>query len=160
MFGRIRGARLRFTVRRPAAADPERRGAQPRDPNLDPCRVRPRSDWQRTDQTTGTTRETTKVRERLARIQDDLRRVRATERVLAEQVAYLDEVAADAETRKLVAQTPLADREWREARTDLDRHSALLDDARREVADLLTRRDDLLDRLFELEAAPRRRDDE
>lgn len=100
------------------------------------------------------------MRERLARIQDDLRRIRATERVLAEQVAYLDEVAADAETRKLVAQTPLADREWREARTDLDRHSALLDDARREVADLLTRRDDLLDRLFELEAAPRRRDDE
>jgi len=100
------------------------------------------------------------VRERLARIQDDLRRVRATERVLAEQVAYLDEVAADAETRKLVAQTPLADREWREARTDLDRHSALLDDARREVADLLTRRDDLLDRLFELDTAPRRRDDE
>ena len=100
------------------------------------------------------------MRERLARIQDDLRRVRATERVLAEQVAYLDEVAADAETRKLVAQTPLADREWREARTDLDRHSALLDDARREVADLLTRRDDLLDRLFELDTAPRRRDDE
>jgi hypothetical protein len=71
--------------------------------------------------------------------------------VLVEQVAYLDEVAADAETRKLVAQTPLADREWRDARTDLDRHAALLDDTRREVAELLAEQDRLLERLFELD---------
>ncbi|MFA9428892.1 hypothetical protein [Egicoccus sp. AB-alg2] len=98
------------------------------------------------------------MRERLARIQDDLKRVRATERVLAEQVAYLSEVAADAETRKLVAQTPLADREWREARTDLDRHAGLLDEARTEVQALIDQRDALLDRLFELEAARPGRD--
>jgi hypothetical protein len=97
------------------------------------------------------------VHERLTRVQERLRRVRATERVLAEQVAYLDEVAADAETRKLVAQTPLADREWREARTDLDRHAALLDDARRDAADLVAERDRLLDQLFALEPAPARR---
>jgi hypothetical protein len=78
--------------------------------------------------------------------------------VLVEQVAYLDEVAADAETRKLVAQTPLADREWREARTDLDRHTALLDEARREVAELLAEQDRLLERLFELDT-PLGRDD-
>jgi len=102
---------------------------------------------------TGTDRETSRVRERLARIQDDLKRVRATERVLAEQVAYLSEVAADAETRKLVAQTPLADREWQQARRDLDRHAGLLDEARTEVQTLLDQRDALLDRLFELEAA-------
>ncbi|MTV26117.1 hypothetical protein FTX61_11965 [Nitriliruptoraceae bacterium ZYF776] len=102
---------------------------------------------------TGTTRESTKVRERLERNREALRRVRATERVLVEQVAYLDEVAADAETRKLVAQTPLADREWREARTDLDRHTALLDEARREATDLLAERDRLLDRLLELEGS-------
>lgn len=108
---------------------------------------------------TATTRQTTKVRDRLTRIQDELRRIRATERVLADQVAHLDEVAADAETRKIVAQTPLADREWRDARTDLDRHRTLLDDARRETDDLLAERDRLLDRLFELENAPRRRDD-
>jgi chromosome segregation ATPase len=99
------------------------------------------------------------VRERLTRIQDELRRIRATERVLADQVAHLDEVASDAETRKIVAQTPLADREWRDARTDLDRHRALLEDARRETNDLLAERDRLLDRLFELDTAPRRRDD-
>jgi hypothetical protein len=92
------------------------------------------------------------VHERLTRIQEQLRRVRANERVLLEQVRYLDEVAGDAETRKLVAQTPLADREWREARTDLDRHTALLDEARREAEELLTERDRLLDRLAELTA--------
>ncbi len=84
------------------------------------------------------------------RIQEHLKRVRATERVLAEQVAYLDEVAADAETRKLVSQTPLADREWRDARTDRDRHREQLDDARRETTDLLAERDRLLERLQEL----------
>jgi hypothetical protein len=78
--------------------------------------------------------------------------------VLVEQVAYLDEMAADAETRKLVAQTPLADREWREARTDLDRHTALLDETRREAAELLAEQDRLLERLFELDT-PLGRDD-
>ncbi len=52
-----------------------------------------------------------------------------------------------------MAETPLADREWREARTDLDRHTALLDEARREVTALLTERDRLLDRLSELDTA-------
>jgi hypothetical protein len=75
-----------------------------------------------------------------------------------EQVAYLDEIAADAETRKLVAQTPLADREWRDARTDLDRHTALLDETRREAAALLAEQDRLLERLFELDT-PLGRDD-
>jgi hypothetical protein len=100
------------------------------------------------------------VRERLNRTQEELRRVRATERVLVEQVAYLAEIAEDAETRKLVAQTPLADREWRDARTDRDRHRTLLDEARREAQDLLDERDRLLDRLFELETAHVRRDHE
>jgi hypothetical protein len=91
------------------------------------------------------------VRERLARVQEALKRVRASERVLVEQVDYLDEVAADAETRKLVAQTPLADREWRDARTDRDRHMALLDEARSEAEALVVERDRLLDRLLDLE---------
>ncbi|TVR33875.1 MAG: hypothetical protein EA388_10200 [Nitriliruptor sp.] len=95
------------------------------------------------------------MHERLLRLQEQLKRVRATERVLAEQVAHLDEVAADAETRKLVSQTPLADREWREARTDRDRHRALLDDARRESDELLAERDRLLEQLQELDTTRR-----
>jgi chromosome segregation ATPase len=110
----------------------------------------------RTETGTAGTRESKRVRERLVRVQEQIRLTRANERVLAEQVDYLHEIASDAETRGLVAETPLADREWREARTDLNRHTALLDEARREVADLLAERDRLLDRLSELETAPRR----
>lgn len=120
--------------------------------------VRPRSErladdfppTRRTEAGTGATREATKLRERLARTQQQLKRVRANERVLAEQVDHLADLAGDAETRKLVAETPLADREWRQARTDLDRHTALLDEARREAAALLAEQDRLLDRLGEL----------
>ena len=96
-------------------------------------------------------RETAKVRERLTRIQEQLERVRANERVLDEQVSHLDERADEAETRRLVARTPLADREWRDARTDLDRHATLLEEARRTEHELLAERDRLLERLFELE---------
>ena len=71
--------------------------------------------------------------------------------MLDEQVVYLREVADDAETRKLVAQTPLADREWRDAQTDLDRHATLLEETKHEVEELMLERDRLLDRLLELE---------
>lgn len=71
--------------------------------------------------------------------------------MLAEQVAYLAEVAEDAETRKLVSQTPLADRAWQEARANLDRHAEQLDEARRDAASLADERDHLLDQLLDLE---------
>ncbi len=102
----------------------------------------------------GTTRQAARIRERLARVQDDLKRVRANQRVLAEQVAHLSDVADDAETRHLVAQTPLADREWRAARTDRDRHAVLLEESRDEAAALLEEQDRLLERLFDLEGTP------
>lgn len=97
------------------------------------------------------TRQVARIRERLGRTQDEIKRVRATERVLAEQVAHLNDVADDAETRHLVAQTPLADREWQAARTDRDRHAALLTEARQHLADLQEEQDRLLDRLLDLE---------
>ena len=68
-------------------------------------------------------------------------------------MAYLAEVEADAETRKLVAQTPLADREWREAKTDLDRHARSLQEKRDEVTTLEVDRDRLLDQLLAAEEA-------
>lgn len=101
----------------------------------------------------GRTRQAARIREQLERVQEDLRRTRANQRVLAEQVEHLSEVADAAETRHLVAQTPLADREWRVARTDRDRHAALLDEARHDEQALLAERDRLLDRLFDLEAS-------
>jgi chromosome segregation ATPase len=100
---------------------------------------------------TTTSRDTVKVRERLVSVQERLRRTRASLRVLEEQVAYLGEIADDAETRKIVAQTPLADREWRDARTDHERHVRLRDEARGELEELAQERDRLLDRLLEMD---------
>jgi hypothetical protein len=77
--------------------------------------------------------------------------MRANLRVLEEQVAHLGEVADDAETRKIVAQTPLADRAWREAETDRARHARLRDEAREQIDELQRERDQLLDRLLDLE---------
>jgi chromosome segregation ATPase len=88
------------------------------------------------------TREATRIREQLARVQERLHKLRAEQRVLAEQVQHLADVLDDAETRKLVSQTPLADRDWR---------SRLLDEAHAGLAELATERDRLLDRLIELE---------
>lgn len=82
-------------------------------------------------------------------VQERLRRARASVRVLEEQVLYLEGVADEAETRKIVAQTPLADREWREAKTDHERHRRLLHEGRAEIDELQGELDRLLDRLLE-----------
>lgn len=71
--------------------------------------------------------------------------------MLTEQVSYLADITDDAETRKLVSQTPLADREWQQARTDRDRHARLLEETRQQADGLEAERDRLLDRLFDLE---------
>jgi chromosome segregation ATPase len=99
---------------------------------------------------TRTSSDATKVRERLVHVQERLRRTRASLRVLEEQVDHLSDVADDAETRKIVAQTPLADREWREAETDRARHARLRDEAREQLEELQRERDQLLDRLLDL----------
>ncbi len=89
------------------------------------------------------------MQERLTKVQADYKRVLATQRELEEQVFFLTGVAEEAETRKLVAETPLADREWRAARTDLERHRVLLEESRAEAERLQRQRDDLLDRLLD-----------
>ncbi|MDX1511130.1 MAG: hypothetical protein R3249_07270 [Nitriliruptorales bacterium] len=71
--------------------------------------------------------------------------------MLVEQVAHLAGVADDAETRRLVAETPLADREWQEATTNLDRHEQALRATRERAARLEEERDALLDELIDME---------
>ena len=56
-----------------------------------------------------------------------------------------------------MADDPQAAREARDARSDLDRHTALLDDTRREINRLLAEQDALLERLLELTRPPGRR---
>lgn len=71
--------------------------------------------------------------------------------MLADQVAFLQGAADDAETRAAVSSTPVADREAHAAARDVANHARLLDETRQRITALEHERDELLDRLFDLE---------
>ena len=79
---------------------------------------------------------------RLARAQQELQ-------VAREQVAFQSGVADDAQVRMVVSGTPLADREYREARDDLERLRRHEERMRALIAELTEERDRLLERLLE-----------
>jgi hypothetical protein len=76
-----------------------------------------------------------------------LRRAREESAVVDEQFAALTEAAEEARIRAVVAETPLAEKEWREAQ----RHADAMDASRRELAkrieDLQRSQDTLLERI-------------
>lgn len=80
-----------------------------------------------------------------------VRLARATQelQVAREQVAFQTEVSDDAQVRMVVSGTPLADREYREARDDLERLRRHEERTRELIAELTGERDRLLDRLLE-----------
>lgn len=89
-----------------------------------------------------------KVERRLAEVHASLERARAELAVAEEQLASLAEGAEEARIRALVAETPLAEREWQEA----SRHAAAMDRgrqlARQRVLELERAQDELFDKLL------------
>jgi hypothetical protein len=87
------------------------------------------------------------VERRLAEVGDRLRALRGELRVIDEQLLHLGEEADDARLRALVSETPLAEKDGREAR----RHADAMARRRQEVAGTIVtleaRLDELLDRL-------------
>ncbi|HLH28199.1 MAG TPA: hypothetical protein VKW77_04750 [Acidimicrobiales bacterium] len=85
-----------------------------------------------------------------------VRLARATQelQVAREQVAFQTEVSDDAQVRMVVSGTPLADREYREARDDLERLRRHEERTRGLIAELNAERDQLLDRLLESIESP------
>lgn len=81
------------------------------------------------------------LRERLTRLQDDLR-------IVEEQVMFQMDVVEDAETRMLLSETPLADREFRIARDDLQRLLRQRDEISSAIAEMRAEQDRLLDRML------------
>ena len=71
--------------------------------------------------------------------------------MLSEQVDHLTATADEARTRQVVANNPVADREWHAAERDLTNHRRLLDETRDRITQLESERDTLLERLFDLE---------
>lgn len=87
------------------------------------------------------------VERRLTDVGDRLKRLRVDLGIADEQLAQLADEAEDARIRALVSETPLAEREHREARTHADamaRHRAAVVS---EIESLERTQDDLLDRL-------------
>lgn len=74
--------------------------------------------------------------------------------ILDEQIVFQSEVAEDARIRAVVSETPLADREAREAAGDLERLKRSREDVARRMAALRAEQDELLERLLEQNAQP------
>jgi hypothetical protein len=77
----------------------------------------------------------------------ELLRARAELALAEEQLAAVDESADEARIRSLVAETPLANREWHDARRQAEAMRRGRDLARARVRELERRLDDLLARL-------------
>lgn len=87
------------------------------------------------------------LHKRLEDTRTELQRLRAQLRVLDEQVVYVADVASEAETRAVVAGTPLADRERREAAEDLRRAQRERELLAQRIDALVDEQNSLLDRL-------------
>jgi len=88
------------------------------------------------------------LEKRLAEVRAESVALRESLRVLDEQLAYQQTLAEDAETRAVVASTPLADRARREAADDAHRTRRQREETASRLADLLAEQDTLLERLF------------
>jgi hypothetical protein len=87
------------------------------------------------------------LQRRLVDVSERLKRLRAEAAVTQEQLAFLEEEAEDARTRSLVAETPLADAEARDARRHADALGRHRDALVLSIAELGQEQDALLDRM-------------
>jgi hypothetical protein len=87
------------------------------------------------------------LRRRLVDASERIKRMRAELAVTTEQLAFLEEEAEDARLRALVAETPLAEAEARDARRHADALARQRDALQGSVASLRREQDELLDRM-------------
>jgi hypothetical protein len=87
------------------------------------------------------------LQRRLVDVSDRLKRLRAERSVTEEQLLFLENEAEDARLRALVAETPLADAEARDARRHADAIARHRDALVLSIAELEREQDALLDRM-------------
>ena len=88
------------------------------------------------------------VERKLSESADRLRQLRAELVVADEQLASLTDAADDARLRAMVSETPMADREHREAQKHADAMSRHRAELVAQIAELQRAQDELLERLF------------
>lgn len=89
-----------------------------------------------------------RIQKGLSEIRERLLKAREELRIAEEQVVFLADELEDARTRSLVAETPLADREFQEAQGDHRRAVRARDEIRAEIAELEAEQDRLLDKML------------
>ena len=88
------------------------------------------------------------IRKSMAQIADRLVKAREDLRIVEEQILFQMDVVEDAKVRMLVAETPIADREYRIAQDDHQRMLKERDRVSAEIAELQREQDRLLDRML------------
>jgi chromosome segregation ATPase len=89
------------------------------------------------------------VEKRLSQQAERLKKLRAELAVVDEQSAFLNDAADEARLRALVSETPLADKEHREAQRHADAMARRRTEIVASIAELSRAQDELLDRLAE-----------
>jgi predicted nucleic acid-binding Zn-ribbon protein len=89
-----------------------------------------------------------RIQKNLSDLGDDLTRAREDLRIIEEQLLFQSDVVEEAKTRMLVSETPIADREFRMARDDLDRLQRQRERLIEEIGELRREQDRLLDRML------------
>ena len=85
------------------------------------------------------------IQKSLAAIGERIAKARADLKIVEEQVLFQMDVVEETNTRMLVAETPIADREYRIARDDLARLEKERERVAAEIAELKQEQDRLLD---------------
>lgn len=90
------------------------------------------------------------IKRRLTALGDDLRAAKSEVAMLDEQVAHFADAAEDARLRAMVSETPLADKEHREASKTVSNLTKDRQKWSERVASLEVQQDELLDQLMGL----------
>lgn len=85
---------------------------------------------------------------RLSALSGEIAEEQTQLRIIDEQVTFQQDVAEEARIRALVSETPLADREAREAADDLRRLIRSREEAQTRVDELRAEQDSLLERML------------
>ena len=85
------------------------------------------------------------IAKRMSQVAERLTKAREELRIIEEQMLFQMDVVEETKVRMAVAETPLADREYRVARDDYERMVKERDRVTAEIAELQAERDRILD---------------
>lgn len=89
------------------------------------------------------------LQKKIEQVRDEIAKIQQELAVSLEQLSFLGEVADEAKTRQVVEQSPLADRDLKEAQGDLDRHRRYHESLLSKLESLKAEQDRLLEQMIQ-----------